>query len=198
MKIQSFYHRSKEYKIYILEQDGNIHLSNNIASKFSELYYKCFGVYSVNISDMLNFVKNRGLFFFLTDHRDEIFLFFSVIKNKLTKCIEIYNICKNFNNSPIPVITVLDTFLRYFIPGNPFFKNYHNIRLSVKKNSTYLIPATILYCNLGFKIEDQPQPMAIWIDHYFTMIRKKNKYKKKNYINELRKILDENQMKNIN
>ena len=163
---------------YLIGLDSSSKLDNipeTTKSSLGEIYKQCFSYGDSNTINNLNtFTEGNGITLIITDREGICQFIISLINNHETGHVELFNICKNFNQRELRGFDTLNILLNYFIPNNPIFHGYQNLRLALICNNPYLIPAFKTYCQLGFSVESSRQPVKSMLANYLTMSRPLN------------------------
>lgn len=157
--------------MYLLEQNPKA-ISSKLDDSMDHIYGKCFykgGNATYTRNSMQSFVGQRGINVIVATEDDTVFLVLSLTPNPSTRCIEIYNVCKNLEESRLRTSRVLYYLMRYFVRGIPQFQGYTHARLSVIYANDYLIPLLGSYSEAGFSVDDTPQQLSSYQRNIFTM-----------------------------
>ena len=186
--------RQGDKKYYIIGLDGSETLNKipNITKKtLGQIYGGCFSEGDLNtINNLNNFTEGSGVTVIIINTDGNCQFIVSLVKNEMTNHIEFFNICKNLEQSDLRGYHILDILIKYFLPDNPMFSNYKNLRLALLCDNPYLIPAFKTYCQLGFQVELERQPVKSMLANYITMSRSLDYCESTNFREQLNRLME--------
>lgn len=167
-----FYIKQNKYFICLLDQYENS-ITNN--KKLNKIYTPCFGNTNT-IQDIIGFSKHKGITIVILDKNQNFVFLFTVIKNVNTRCLEIYNVCKDLTNPDIKGTQIIKVIIREFIIKNIFFKGYYEIRLAILLKNKYILQTLFCYQNIGFRYSNGKKKLSCYLPPHFTLeLNLKNK-----------------------